>query len=547
MGAGAGGAKNTRTKKRRKNYTTSPFAHLFISCRAAMSLNTFSFKPLESRKKIGSLEQINPSVNDPNRVTDLRAAIFNLVSTVVGGGVLSLPFAYATTGILLTSVYVGVAAAMAAFSLYILCSCSRRTGAVTYPEVIRVSFGPGVELAAEFVLAIFLFFVTTGYMVLIRDINTGLAQFFVPGAAFVPSKVLLYTLLVCFPCMLLKSLHSLRFNCYLGFASVLTLLVSMIYRSYKLCKDSPERLHSGQVLIYTDSPYDGFFSFPLVALAFLSQFNMLSVHASLKDPTRNRLITVIFWSVLTCTFIFLLFGTSGYMYALGETKDNILLNFDPNDTVILAGKVGLSVTLMAGISMIVLPCRDAVVNLPRKIKNYHNRKKLGSVMRSCGESRPLIESRNDESFGSFEKPYEPKIYNDDDEEDIESLGEKSSELDLPRHVLITFGIATAGYLCACYCPGVSTVWSICGSSLGFIIAYILPSACYLKIRGKKKGLNRRVVGAWVMLVVSILGMTLCSIQAVWRIIGGGVKTRADEFVKDFYNHTTRHHGDQGIF
>ena len=112
----------------------------------------------------------------------------------------------------------------------------------------------------------------------------------------------------------------------------------------------PSRLNADTVMLTTHSWSSATFSFPLVALAFLSQFNMLSVHASLTDPTRVRLLTVINGSTGICTVLFLIFGLAGYLYALGDTRDNILLNFaDDGGAAIKAGKVGLGVAIMAGI------------------------------------------------------------------------------------------------------------------------------------------------------------------------------------------------------
>ena len=164
-----------------------------------MSLNTLTFpSPGAQPTRTFSLETLNPSFAAASRSTSLFPATFNLVSTVTGGGILSLPFAYATTGVLLTSAYVVTAAAAASFSLYILCSCSRRTGSATYGDVVAAAFGPRASLALEAVLCLFLFFVSTAYMVLIRDIFSSL----VPGPE--PNVVLLVCVGLCFPCMLMR-------------------------------------------------------------------------------------------------------------------------------------------------------------------------------------------------------------------------------------------------------------------------------------------------------------------------------------------------------
>ena len=128
---------------------------------------------------------------------------------------------------------------------------------------------------------------------------------------------------------------------------------------------------------------------------------MLSVHASLKDPTRPRVTRVINGSIATCTALFLLFGSAGYMYALGETKDNIILNFSPDDRVVLVGKIGLGVTIMAGVSMIVLPCRSALMGLPRKVRRYLGRGRKGKLQ-PVGEGTRLLD--RDDTFDGSNAP-----------------------------------------------------------------------------------------------------------------------------------------------
>ena len=78
-------------------------------------------------------------------------------------------------------------------------------------------------------------------------------------------------------------------------------------------------------------------------------------------------------AILCCLVIFTIFGIAGYLFALGGTRDNILLNFEPSDPVIFFGKIGLGVAIMCGISMILLPCRDALLIIPRKIKHLSSR------------------------------------------------------------------------------------------------------------------------------------------------------------------------------
>ena len=156
--------------------------------------------------------------------------------------------------------------------------------------------------------------------------------------------------------------------------------------------------------------------------------------------------------------------------------------------------------------MIVLPCRDALLMLPAQINKWRFERQAIDIE----ETAPLSGSTTN---------------NDDDD-----------RLVIPDppfivHFLATLFIALTCFTAASFFPGVSTVWSICGSSLGFMIAYIIPSACYLRLR-RRKGLNRRILAAWCMLIFSSFGCIICTIQALSRVMKPYAAVAEDFFDDD---------------
>jgi len=57
------------------------------------------------------------------------SSVFNLVSSCGGGGVLSLPFAFKETGLILGCLILVFVASISAYSAHLLVACSRRTKA----------------------------------------------------------------------------------------------------------------------------------------------------------------------------------------------------------------------------------------------------------------------------------------------------------------------------------------------------------------------------------------------------------------------------------
>lgn len=100
-----------------------------------------------------------------NRPSNLFVGTFNLIATIVGGAVLSLPIVFHKCGITFTTVAMILSAYMTYMSLIMLCYCSRRCGGSSYGEVVRSAFGEKMEEGVSWLLFVFLLFVITGYMV----------------------------------------------------------------------------------------------------------------------------------------------------------------------------------------------------------------------------------------------------------------------------------------------------------------------------------------------------------------------------------------------
>ena len=81
-------------------------------------------------------QALDPREAPPKQGT-VKSSIFNLVSTIVGGGVLSLPYAFRQTGFALGAVILGLVAIMSAYSAHLLVACGRRCNAwVTNPTAL---------------------------------------------------------------------------------------------------------------------------------------------------------------------------------------------------------------------------------------------------------------------------------------------------------------------------------------------------------------------------------------------------------------------------
>ena len=260
-----------------------------------------------------------------------------------------------------------------------LCYCSRRSGASSYGEICRSAFGTKAEIGVNWVLFVYLLFVIAAFMVLIRDIWVPLVDLFLGGSGGrrsteednVNSDVVLTCIIVfLLPFLFQRSLHSLKWNCYIGFVSILILSTALCRGGFqRQFGRSNEQLHDDDEdddtyaieFFKLPSVKECLFSFPIVMLAYLCQFNILSIQNTLHRPTRRRMKQVIGLSVGASMMLLYFFGLGGYMLYGANVQGNVLLNISVAKSayaneglywLFLLGRIGCGVTLVLALPLV---------------------------------------------------------------------------------------------------------------------------------------------------------------------------------------------------
>jgi len=191
--------------------------------------------------------------------------------------------------------------------------------------------------------------------------------------------VLMGFVVLLMPFVFQRSLHALRYNCYVGFISVMILCFAL-WRGALLRKNDVKPQHGGDEndetyeIEYFKIPtiQDVLFSFPIVTCAFLCHFNVNSIQNSLSKPTRQRMQRLLQYTIITCFAVMYLLGLGGYLYAGKAVQGNILLNVPiGNDTnqdetqiwLFTAGRIGIGLTITLALPLMALPCRDSLLEI----------------------------------------------------------------------------------------------------------------------------------------------------------------------------------------
>mmetsp|Transcript_8737 Transcript_8737/g.20914 ORF Transcript_8737/g.20914 Transcript_8737/m.20914 type:complete len:459 (+) Transcript_8737:118-1494(+) len=455
-------------------------------------------------------DTLTPNYTSQRRKSSIVAATFNLTATILGGGVLSLPLAFEKCGVMLGSLLMIVSMAITERALFLLCICARISGATTYGEVGKAAFGTKGEYGISMVLFVYLMFVTVAFMILVQDIWTSIVSMVARKDLDDVNQdwVLLVVLILMSPCFIQRSLHALRFNCYIGFASIPILLLALWH-------DVATEPIEMEPLQWTNSFNDVLFAFPIINLSFLCVFNVLPVQAALIRPSRKRMQLVIDGAIGFAFIIMIPFGICGYMYSGKNTDGNILNNIPaPSDwmaggigtQLFFLGRFGCGVTLTLAMPLMLLPCRDTLLELlDVALFGPH-------IVEPRGEKLPLLSRAT--STMSERSVQDPII--------VTKRNERRLNENSWVRYLLTFLILDVCYMVAIHAPGVAVVWSLVGSSMAFLIAFILPSACYIKIQQDSHFPNDEST-AWLwfaqgLFVLAVIAVVACTSQSIIRLL-----------------------------
>mmetsp|Transcript_25304 Transcript_25304/g.80429 ORF Transcript_25304/g.80429 Transcript_25304/m.80429 type:complete len:634 (+) Transcript_25304:81-1982(+) len=525
--------------------------------------------------------------SDPGRSIRTPSATFSLVATMVGGGVLSLPFAMSRSGLAVGTLALLLSGCASGWTLELLVECARSTGRDTFELVGHAAFGEfgrKITLTMVFVIC---WLSMIAYFVLIGDLLHPTAELVLPALKHIGSPetvrrvVLAVAALALSPMCFKNNLAALRFMCFASVGSVLLVTCIVTIRA----AEDLGRAHDVQVKLADGSyqavsiPFDirwwpadwweALYVFPMFGVSFLCHFNALPTHYELQRPTRYRMRRVVVLTIAFASFLYLCVGLFGYLYAGRCTCGNILLNFSASDKLVAMGRAALGLVLMLNFPLICQPCRTALF---RVLSGAACARSAGQAQAQAGEelqaqpssaptgtqwvltneggageghSHPISpqgcsaaaaaagertcsgastssaargrvhvyfreDTRGHMAQGTVLEPcdtFAPK-----DETVLQSAAEPSR----CQTCTLTVVLLLSSLLISYFLKSILVVWSIIGSTVAFLVSFILPALFWYYIVGKAA--TTRKSKRWAALVLAVTSVVLAVACTILTII-----------------------------
>ncbi|XP_006977231.1 putative sodium-coupled neutral amino acid transporter 11 [Peromyscus maniculatus bairdii] len=381
-------------------------------------------------------------------------AVFNVVNSVIGSGIIGLPYSMKQAGFPLGMLLLFWVSYITDFSLILLIKGGALSGTDSYQSLVNKTFGfPGYLLlsALQFMYP---FIAMISYNIITGDTLSKVFQRIPgvdPGSLFIGRHfiIVVSTVTLTLPLSLYRDIAKLGKISLVSTILTVLILGIVMTRAVSLGPNIPKTEDA-----WVFAKPNAIQAIGVMSFAFICHHNCFLVYGSLQEPTVAKWCRVIHTSILVSVFICVLFATCGYLTFTGFTQGDLFENYCRSDDLVTFGRF----------------CYGITVILTYPIECFVTREVIANVF-----------------FG----------------------GNPSSVF----HIILTVVIITAATLVSLLIDCLGIVLELNGALCAAPLIFIIPSACYLKLSEEPRTHADKIM-ACVMLPVGAVVMVVGFVMAI---------------------------------
>lgn len=336
-----------------------------------------------------------PSIDNDAGASTVSSSI-SLVKTIIGAGLLSMPLAYSTDGIIFGTFIILLAAFTSGFGLFLQCYVSRYVPVkhATFFNLCSITY-PHLSVVFDFAIAVQCFGCAVSYLVLIRDLMPTIVTY-VP---YIDEKHyslfwLLVSTVLTIPLSFLKNLDSLKYSSILGLVAIFYMTILVIGHYF-----AGDIERQGQITLFPTSVTGVFSTFSIIVFAFTGHQNMFSIINEARDKSLTSLTKLVNFAIGISSLLFIAVGLSGYLTFGQDVDGNVILLY-PNGLTTTIGRFCIVFMVTFSFPLMIHPARISINNIYHWVTtNYFDKDEANESTALLGNEFQESQIAEDEEQG----------------------------------------------------------------------------------------------------------------------------------------------------
>ncbi|KAK7276450.1 hypothetical protein RIF29_17589 [Crotalaria pallida] len=426
--------------------------------------------------RVPLLPESNSAHANPATVS---GAVFNLATSTIGAGIMSVPATLKVLGVVPAFVLILVIAVLAEVSVEFLMRFTHSGETTTYAGVMREAFGAAGAAATQVCVIITNLGCLIMYLIIIGDVlsgkqqadgevHLGILQQWLGIHCWTSREFALLVVLVfvMLPLVLYRRVESLKISSAIStLLAVAFVAICSVLAIVALVEGKTQAPRLFPRLDHNTSFFDLFTAVPVIVTAYTFHFNVHPIGFELAKP--SDMSTAVRIALMLCAIIYFTIGLFGYLLFGDSTQSDILINFDQNAGSAVGSILNTLVRLSYAFHiMLVFP-----------LLNFSLRANIDEFLFS---KKPLLATDN------------------------------------KRFVIITLVLLIISYIAAIAIPDIWYFFQFLGSTSALCLAFIFPASIVLR-DAYGIAIRRDKIIALVMVVVAVVTGVIAISTNVYNI------------------------------